>query len=113
VIPARHVAHIGSIKMAGTREPAQHPRAYLLLHRGAVLGCQHAGLVELDLPVSVLGEHAIDHAAVEVDRERVPDAELVRSALSRVTRRPRWYTNDVAYFCRLTGDLLCRAVFSS
>jgi len=43
-----------------------HPSTHLLLHRGAVLGCQRGRLGELGLPVGVLGEHAIDHAAVEV-----------------------------------------------
>jgi hypothetical protein len=31
VIPARHVACIGSVKVAGTHEPAQHASAYLPL----------------------------------------------------------------------------------
>jgi hypothetical protein len=37
VIPARHVARIGSIEMAGTGEPTQHPSPHLLLHCGEIL----------------------------------------------------------------------------
>ena len=52
--------------MAGTGEPAQHPSAHLLLHRGEVFRCQRTGLGEVDLPIFARGEHPIDHAAVEV-----------------------------------------------
>jgi cellulose biosynthesis protein BcsQ len=33
VVPARHLAHVGGVEMAGTGEPAQHPSARLLLRR--------------------------------------------------------------------------------
>jgi hypothetical protein len=39
----------------------------MLLHCGAVPGCQPSRLGEPDLPVPVHGEHPIDPAAVEVD----------------------------------------------
>ena len=50
--PAGHVARIGVIQRAGTGEPAQHPSAHLLLHRGEVFRCQRTGLGEVDLPLS-------------------------------------------------------------
>jgi len=67
VIPARHVARIGRVEMAGAGEPAQDPSAYLLLHRGEVFWCQRAGLGKVDLPVFAADEHPVDHAAVEMD----------------------------------------------
>ncbi len=80
MVPTRHVTRIGSIRMAGTREPAQHPLPHLLLHCAAVLGCQRGRLGELDLPLAVLGEHAIDHAAAKVDMHIQRAAEAVHKA---------------------------------
>jgi Adenylate and Guanylate cyclase catalytic domain/SAM domain (Sterile alpha motif) len=56
----------GAVVVGSAGEPAQHPSAHLLLHRGAVLGCEREGLGELDLSVLALGEHTVDHAAVKV-----------------------------------------------
>jgi hypothetical protein len=67
VVPARHVARIGWVDMTGAGEPAQHPSAHLLLHRGELFGCQRGGLGEVDLPVLAHRKHPVDHAAVEVD----------------------------------------------
>jgi hypothetical protein len=57
VVPARHVARIGSIEMAGTGEPAQQPSAHLLLHCGQILWPQRGRLGELDLPVRAGNKH--------------------------------------------------------
>ena len=67
MVPAGHVARIGVIQMAGAGEPAQHPSAHRLLHRGEVFGCQRRRLCKVHLPVLARGEHPVDHAAVEVN----------------------------------------------
>jgi hypothetical protein len=67
VVPAGHVLRIGRVERTCAGEPAQHPSAHLLLHRGEVLGCQRGGLGEVDLPVRAHREHPVDHAAVEMD----------------------------------------------
>jgi hypothetical protein len=66
VVPAGHVARIGGVEMTGTGEPAQHAIAHLL-HAGEILWRQRGRLGELDLSLLALGEHPVDHAAVEVD----------------------------------------------
>jgi len=70
VVPARHVARIGWVETSGAGEPAQHPSAHLLPHRGEVFRCQRAGLSEMDLARPGLSwrKHPVDHAAVEVDK---------------------------------------------
>jgi len=86
VFPTRHVARIGSIEMAGTREPAQHPSAALLLHCGEIFWPQRAGLGGLDLPVCTLGEHPVDHAAVKMDSGQADSQEMgVSSIHNRLT----------------------------
>ena len=65
MIPARHVARIGSIEMAGTGEPTQHPSPHLLLHCGEILWPQRSRLGELDLPVGAGNEHPVDYPAVK------------------------------------------------
>jgi hypothetical protein len=66
VVPAGHLARIGGIERAGAGKPAQHAGAHLLVHCGAVCGCQRAGLGEVDLPVLVSDEHPVDHTTVKV-----------------------------------------------
>ena len=48
-------------------EPAQHPSAHLLLHRGEVFRGRRVDLGEMDLPVLVHRKHPVDHAAGEMD----------------------------------------------
>ena len=50
------------IEMAGTREPAQHPSAHLLLDCGEILWPQRGRLGELDLPVRRRPGSACSHA---------------------------------------------------
>jgi hypothetical protein len=83
VIPARHVARIGSIEMAGTGEPTQHPSPHLLLHCGEILWPQRGRLGELDLPVGAGNEHPVDYPAVEVDMRIQRAAEVLHE-----THRP-------------------------
>jgi hypothetical protein len=66
--------------MTGAGEPAQHPSAHLLLHRGEILRCQRGRLGELDLPVLARNEHRVDHAAVEVDMGIQRAAEALHKA---------------------------------
>ena len=51
--------------MAGAGEPAQHPSAHLLLHRGEVFGCGRLGLSEVGLPVFAGREHPVDPTAIK------------------------------------------------
>jgi len=83
VISARHVARIGSIEMAGTGEPTQHPSPHLLLHCGEILWPQRGRLGELDLPVGAGNEQPVDYPAVEVDMRIQRAAEALHE-----THRP-------------------------
>ena len=63
-----------------------HPCAHLLLHHGEHFRCQRAGLGELDLPVGILAEHAVDHVAVKVDMRIQRAAEMRLQKLTAPSR---------------------------
>jgi len=61
-----------------------HPSTHLLLHCGAVLGCQRGRLGELDLPVRAGNEHPVDYTAMKVDMRIQRAAEALHE-----THRPQ------------------------
>jgi hypothetical protein len=119
VIPARHVARIGSIEMAGTGEPTQHPSPHLLLHCGEILWPQRGGLggphpqplshfagegSQVDLPVCTGNEHPVDHRAVEVDMRIQRAAEALHE-----THRPHSPAGDGRAGAFFVGDRLAHS----